>query len=63
MKFTLEAAKSAGKEAKLRCMILFVENKSYVYNFVTDAIEERTVPGEEYRRRVACAHQTQASRL
>ena len=60
MKFTLEAAKSAGKEAKLRGMKLFVENKGYIYNFETDAIEERTVPGGEYRRRVASAYQVSA---
>jgi len=61
MKCALEAAKSAGKETKLRGMKLFVENKSYVYDFATDAIEERTVPGDEYRRGVASVHQISAS--
>ena len=60
MKFTLEAAKSAGKEAKLRGMKLFVENKGYIYNFETDAIEERTVPDGEYRSGVASAYQVSA---
>ena len=62
MKFVLVAAESAGKEAKLCGMELFVENKSYIYNLATDAIEEHTVPGGKYRRGVASAYQISAAR-
>ena len=44
MKLTVEAAKSMGKEVKLRSMKLFVENKSCIYNFETDTIEEHRLP-------------------
>jgi hypothetical protein len=51
MTFTIKKAKSAGKEAKLRGMKLFV----------TDPIEERTVLSGEYRRGVASAHKILAA--
>ena len=61
MKFALKAAKSVEKEAKLYGMKLFVANKNYIYNFVTDAIEENTVLGDEHRRGVANIHQISAA--
>ena len=41
-------------------MKLFVEIKGNIYNFETDAIEEGTVPGGEYRRGVASTYQVSA---
>ena len=63
MKFALEVAKSARKDTKLRGMKLLIENKSYIYNFATDAVEEHTVSGGgEYIRGVASADKISAAR-
>ena len=45
----------------LRGIKLFVENKSYIYNFATETIEQRTAPSGEYRRGIASAHQISAA--